>query len=308
MKILITGSNGMLAKNIVAAFKSSAAVHELIQVNRDDGDLREQSTADDIIRRAAPDLIIHTAARVGGISANIADPSGFLMDNLLIDSSVLRAASEHGVKDLLYLGSSCMYPRDYRQPLVESDILAAPLEPTNEGYAISKIAAAKYCQYASAQFGYNYKVIVPSNLYGAGDHYDLASAHLVAAALGKAHSAKVQGSKTIDVWGDGSARREFTFVGDLAQWIVDEHHNINNWPTILNVGCGIDHSVTEIYLAAMKVVELNGTLEYDLSKPTGMKQKLMDSSQAIDKFGWKPKTSLIDGMKTAYAEFTATHA
>ena len=272
---------------------------------RADGDLTDAAATRAVVARVQPDIILHTAARVGGIAANIADPSGYLMDNLLIDSSILKSAVDLGVKRFVYFGSSCMYPRNYRQPLVEGDVLAAPLEPTNEGYALSKIVAAKYCAYVSAQYGLDYRVIIPSNLYGPDDDYSLGHGHLVAAALAKVHAAKVAGTPTIDVWGEGTARREFTYVGDLADWLVSHLEDIGSWPEMMNVGFGRDHSVLEYYQAAMNVVGYQGNLVTDAGKPAGMHQKLMSSAVA-SQFGWNPQTEVIDGMRRAYARYLET--
>lgn len=302
MKVLLTGGNGMLAKSIAKEWNRLGMEGELNPITRSDVDLRDREATARLVRRQSPDVIIHTAARVGGISANIADPAGFLMDNLLLDTSLLSAATEVGIKDLVYVGSSCMYPRNYRQPLAESDILAAPLEPTNEGYALAKITAAKYCQYASQQYDLNYRVIIPSNLYGPSDHYSLESAHLVAAALAKVHRAKIQDSPSVSVWGDGTARREFTFVVDLARWIVSNLARLGDLPPLLNLGLGADYSVKEIYETAMQTVGYQGVLEFDASKPTGMRQKLMDSS-AARQFGWEPRTGLSEGMELSYQEY-----
>lgn len=304
MKVLLTGGSGMLARNISEVWEEKGSRYELVAIGRKIVDLRDRAATLNYIKQLAPDKIIHAAARVGGISANMADPSGFLLDNLLLDSSLLSAAMECEVRDFLYIGSSCMYPRNYRQPLLETDILAAPLEPTNEGYALSKITAAKFCEYASAQFGVNYKVIVPSNLYGRHDHYNSSSSHLVAAALSKVHAAKSEAAEEVVVWGTGNARREFTYVVDLATWIVDYIEALGEWPSIMNVGLGTDNTVREIYETAMSVVGYDGALTYDTSKPEGMQQKLMDSSLAYE-FGWKPKTSLLDGMTASYEHLMA---
>lgn len=302
MRVLITGGNGMLARSIAAAWRASGRSDELVSVTRADGDLRDQAAVERIVRDIRPDLVIHTAARVGGIAANIADPSGFLMDNLQLDSNVLSSSRNAGVERFIYFGSSCMYPKDYRQPLVESDVLAAPLEPTNEGYAISKIAAAKYCEYIANQYGWGYRVIIPSNLYGPGDDFSLDRGHLVAATIAKAHAAKVSGATSIDVWGDGKARREFTYVGDLASWVVRSLDRMPEWPALMNVGKGEDHSVLDYYRAALETVGYDAELVTDPSKPAGMHQKLMDSSVAT-RFGWSPDTSLRQGMANAYAGY-----
>lgn len=303
MRVLLTGGNGMLATAIRQVWPSLRPEDEIVPVTRADADLRDQAAVRELVARVEPQLVIHTAARVGGIAANVADPSGFLMQNLQIDSNLLSASVDAGVEKFLYFGSSCMYPKDYRQPLVESDVLAAPLEPTNEGYAISKIAAARFCEYVSAQFGHQYRVVIPSNLYGPHDDFSLDHGHLVAAAIAKAHRAKLEQADAIDVWGDGTARREFTYVGDLAQWVVANLDGMKDWPSLLNVGAGEDHSVLEFYRAALDVVGYDCELITDASKPAGMKQKLMDSSQATA-LGWKPSTTLNDGMRRSYDAYT----
>ncbi len=305
MRALLTGGNGMLARSIQVAWGQQRAGDELVVVTRADADLTDPVATRRLVENIQPDVVLHAAARVGGIAANIADPTGFLMDNLLIDSSVLKAARETDVAKFLYFGSSCMYPRDYRQPLVESDLLSAPLEPTNEGYALSKIVGAKYCEYVSGQYGLSYRVIIPSNLYGPNDDYSLGHAHLVAAAIAKAHSAKISGASSIEVWGDGTARREFTYVGDLANWVVMHLDEMDAWPTMMNVGYGQDYSVLDYYRAAMAVVGYECELATDPSKPAGMHQKLMTSEVATH-YGWKPQTDLLDGMRLAYHRYLET--
>lgn len=302
MKVILTGGNGMMAQNIQAAWRDSARTFELIPVTRRDADLSDSLSTLKLFKEIGADAIIHAAAKVGGIAANVANPSSFLMENIVLDSNVFNAARVVGIERLVYFGSSCMYPRDYRQPLRESDILAAPLEPTNEGYALSKIVGAKYCDYSNSEYQSNYKVLIPSNLYGPFDDYSLEHGHLVAATLRKAHEAKVMGKKEITVWGDGTARREFTYVHDIAAWIVENLHTSERWPTMMNVGCGVDYSILEFYQTALKVVGYECRLSLDLTKPTGMKQKLMDS-KISQSFGWLPKTSLFDGMTTAYRHF-----
>lgn len=307
MKVILTGGHGMMAQNIQTAWRESGQKFELVPVSRSDADLSDATATLKLFEGLGADAVIHAAAKVGGIAANIANPTSFLMDNLAIDSSVFNAAKVLGIKRLIYFGSSCMYPRNYRQPLEESDILAAPLEPTNEGYALSKIVGAKYCAYANSEYNTNYKVLIPSNLYGPFDDYSLDFGHLVAATIRKAHDAKLSGQKRIEVWGDGSARREFTYVGDVASWIVDNLHSSANWPTMMNVGCGVDYSILEYYQTALKVVDYDCQLVPDPTKPTGMRQKLMDSKISKD-FGWSPTTSLFDGMAIAYQQFLTHQA
>lgn len=302
MRVALTGGRGMLAGAIADAWAAGQPADEVRRLTREDADLTDAVATYAMLERERPDLLIHAAAKVGGIAANMADRAGFLMDNLLIDTSVLRAATRLGIRRVLYIGSSCMFPKDYRQPILESDVLAAPLEPTNEGYAIAKIAAAKYCEYVSEQFGLDYKVIIPSNLYGPGDDYAAGTSHLVAAAIAKTAAAAESGAPHVEVWGDGTARREFTYVGDVASWLVGAIGGMHHWPALLNVGAGVDHSVLEIYQAAARVTGFDGDFELQPEKPAGMHQKLMDSSLARE-WGWSPSTNLEGGMRLALAAY-----
>lgn len=302
MKVLVTGAAGMLGRALTEAWRELRKDDEFIGLTRADADLRDAGAVAGAIAQIAPDVIVHAAAHVGGIGANIAAPAEFLSDNLQMDTSVIGGALHAGVEELVYLGSSCMYPRDYRQPLVEGDILQAPLEPTNEGYAIAKIAGAKLCAYMSREHDVNYRVIIPSNLYGPHDHFGSTASHLVAAALYKAHVAKQSGYGAIDVWGDGTARREFTYVGDLAGWIAANIVHVAEWPEMMNVGLGKDYSVREFYEAALRAVDYRAELRFDPSKPAGMMRKLMDSSLA-KQHGWDPRTDIDQGMVRAYGAY-----
>lgn len=304
MKIAVTGAHGMLGSALRETWQQLRPDDEIIGISRKDVDLRDRDATRALLERVRPDALIHAAAQVGGIQANVAHPVSFLLDNLLLDTSVIGGAIDSEVTSLLYIGSSCMYPRDYRQPLVETDVLAAPLEPTNEGYAIAKIAGSKLCEYASRELGLDYRTIIPSNLYGPKDDYDSGKSHLVAAAVSKVHSAKLSGAPSVEIWGDGTARREFTYVQDLARFVVTEFPHLARWPALMNVGCGYDLTVREIYELAKETVGYEGEFTFDLSQPTGMMQKLMDSSVAKG-FGWKPSTSIPDGMAAAYAAFLA---
>lgn len=304
MKVVITGANGMLATSIREHWIAVRPHDEIVGVTRADADLRDKAATHALLARLRPDSIIHCAAKVGGIAANVANPTEFLLDNLLLDSAVIGGAIDVGIDKLVYIGSSCMYPRDYRQPLVETDILAAPLEPTNEGYAIAKIAGAKLSEYASRELGMTYRTIIPSNLYGPKDDYNSGRSHLIAAAVSKVHAAKQSGASTVEIWGDGTARREFTYVGDLAKWMVVAFGGMEQWPSVLNVGCGYDRTVTEFYELAKDVVGYTGQFVYDTTKPTGMHQKLMDSTVARS-LGWDPTTELHYGISHAYEVFLA---
>ena len=287
----------------IARLASSKPDFELILWDRSTVDLTDTNRVKELVGAAKPDAIIHTAAKVGGIHANIAHPVEFLAQNQIMDTNVLMGALSQSVPSFVYIGSSCMYPRDYRQPLVESDIMAAPLEPTNEGYALAKISGSRLASYISKEHGLNYRTIVPSNLYGPGDNFDAKSSHLVAACIAKVHDAKKTNRDTIDVWGDGLARREFTYVDDLSEWIIEALPEMSRWPDLMNLGLGKDYSVNEFYVAAMDAVDYKVELVHDLSKPTGMHQKLMDSTLAIQTCGWAPSTDIRVGMKNTYLNF-----
>lgn len=307
MKVLITGARGMLGSNLVSKLQERDG-HEVFSHSRQVGDLRDQSSFNKVLRDFRPDAVIHAAAKVGGIQANVRNPVSFLMDNLRIDTSVISASLRNEVGTLVYVGSSCMYPKDFRQPLMEEDLLAAPLEPTNEGYALAKITGAKLCEYASREEGVSYKTIVPSNLYGPGDNFDPSSSHLLASVIRKVHLAKMSDEGSISVWGSGRAKREFTYVGDVATWLSDNLKGITNLPPLLNLGNGGDHTVDEYYRVAMEVIGHDVELIHDETKPDGMMVKLMSSEIARKEFGWNPTTSLSDGISRTYQWFLKQHS
>lgn len=275
-------------------------VHQATGVTRADLNLAEPESLRDYLVVQKPDILIHAAAKVGGIQANTKDPFNFLAENLRMDSNVVQTCVNLGLQNLIYMGSSCMYPRDFRQPLRENDILAAPLEPTNEGYAIAKIAGSRLCEYASESFGLNYKTLIPSNLYGPGDNFSPESSHLVASVIRKVHEAKSETRSHLEVWGSGSARREFTFIGDLADWIHDNLGNVSKFPHRLNLGFGADYSVDDYYRSAMQVIGYEVSLVHDETKPEGMREKRLDSSIARANFGWNPKTDIREGISATY--------
>ncbi|MEN9954860.1 MAG: hypothetical protein RLZZ41_524 [Actinomycetota bacterium] len=304
MKVLITGAAGMLGSALLRTFESLEN-HDVLPLTRADLDLRSKTDFEKQLRDFTPDLVIHAAAKVGGIQANISHPVEFLADNLQMDSNIITTSLANGVENLLYIGSSCMYPRDYRQPLVEADILQAPLEPTNEGYAIAKIAGAKLCEYASRSSDVNFKTIIPSNLYGPGDNFNPGSSHLLASVIRKVHEAKLNHSNEIDVWGSGKARREFTYIYDLSEWIAGRASSLKELPPVLNVGIGVDYSINEFYQTALESIGISAELKHDLTKPEGMQSKLMDSTLARESFGWSPKTDLNTGIAKTYQWFLA---
>ena len=304
MRVLLTGGAGMLGSTLVDGWaQQRPGGRTVAQVDDVAGD-HDQLVVRALLERERPEAVVHAAAKVGGIAAKLAEPATYLLENLLLDTSVIGACIEAGVPDLLYVGTAAVYPDRYERPFVESDALSAPLEGANEGYALAKGAAARLCAFASQQYGRNYRAAVPSNLYGPHDHFGQ-SAHLVAAAIGKIHRAHLAGDPTVPVWGDGTARREFTYVCDLAGWLVDHLDSISEWPELMNVGKGEDHSVLDYYTAALAIVGYDCELVTDPSKPSGMHQKLMDSTLASG-LGWNPSTSLEDGMRESYQAYLAS--
>jgi GDP-L-fucose synthase len=295
----------MLGTSLAEQWTADRPGDEVFSIGRSDVDLTDKAATAAYLADLAPDTIVHAAAVVGGIAAKLANPTKYLLDNLLVDTSVISGAIEAGVPELLYIGSAVVYPEHHRQPLREADMLEGALEPANEGYAIAKIAGTKLCEYATTEFGLRYRVAVPSNLYGPYDHFSPTHGHLIAAALRKVHEAHVSGSPTVSVWGDGLARREFTYAPDLASWIVGQAGQLDRWPALLNLGQGIDHSITEYYEAAKAAVGYTGSFEYDTDKPSGAPQRLLDSSEARA-LGWSPTTSLADGMAGVYAAYLAS--
>ena len=291
----------MVGKNILEHWKGKA--HEIFAPSSRELNLLDRDAVCNHLEAIRPDIVIHTAGRVGGIQANIANPVDFLTKNLDMGLNVISAAASVGVPNLLNFGSSCMYPRNAENPLREEFMLKGELEPTNEGYALAKIVSAKLCEYiASEDASKNYKTIIPCNLYGRHDKYDPRHSHLIPAVIRKVDEAKTEGKKTIDVWGDGTARREFMCADDLADFVFFAIERFDVMPQNLNVGLGRDYSIIEYYKAVAQVIGFEGSFEHDLSKPIGMKQKLVDIRQLTD-FGWHFKTELVDGISKAYSYY-----
>lgn len=306
MRVLLTGGNGMLGSAILRQNSRSDGLFKIVAPGRKELDLTDYAAVHAFFRRNSFDMVIHAAAKVGGIAANVADPANYLSQNLALNLAVIEGAASSGVPHLLNIGSSCMYPKDHRQPLVEGDLLQAPLEPTNEAYALAKIVAARHCDYLSRTGKFSYRTIIPCNLYGPGDNYSPEDSHLVASIIAKTHRAKAERKSTISIWGDGSVRREFLYVEDLSEWIVSKAlGNIAGLPPYLNVGQGDDRSVEEYYRIGAEVIGYEGEFVFDSSKPSGMRQKLMDSSLARTDWGWRPNTSVHEGIASAYRAYLA---
>ena len=283
----------MVGGNI--AERARAAGWQVLAPSSKELDLRNELITYEYLKDKEVGSIIHCAARVGGIAANIAAPADFILTNLKIDSSIISAARQLKIKKFVYFGSSCMYPKDLSQPMREHQIMSAPLEPTNEGYALAKIAGAKSVESVGKQDLLDWKVVIPSNLYGPRDNFNAFTSHLVPAVIGKILDAKTNGDLNIEIWGDGKARREFTYVGDIADFIVDNFAFVQDWPSIMNIGYGTDHSIDDYYSVIGKELNFEGTFTHNLEKPVGMRQKLMDSSIA-KRYGWNPQTDLRAGI------------
>jgi GDP-L-fucose synthase len=266
-------------------------------------DLRDYTAVYAALEQFRPDMVVHTAGKVGGIQANVREPVSFLLDNLDMGRNVVWAARNLGVKQLLNLGSSCMYPRDAANPLREEAVLHGELEPTNEGYALAKVTVARLCEYIGReQPELKYKTLIPCNIYGRYDKFDPKHSHMVPAIVHKLHQAKVASAKLVDIWGDGKARREFMYAGDLADCMWSAVLKFDTLPDTMNVGLGHDLTVNEYYEVAASVVGYSGGFEHDLSKPVGMKQKLVSVERATS-WGWQAPTSLEQGLAKTYAYY-----
>lgn len=297
-KVLLTGGRGMVGKNILE--HSTTRDFDFLAPTSTDLDLRDFARTQDYFSKHAPDFVIHTAGLVGGIQANMARPVDFLVENVDLGRNVIMASRSAGVKKILNLSSSCMYPRNAENPLTEDLILKGELEPTNEGYALAKIFALRLCEYLHREdASLQYKTFIPCNLYGRFDKFDPKHSHLIPAIIHKVHLAKVNNEKTVEIWGDGTARREFMYAGDLADAILRAISNFESTPDLMNIGLGHDYSINKYYEAVAEVVGWHGEFVHDLSRPVGMKQKLV-SIERQKKWGWSANTSLEEGISKAY--------
>lgn len=299
MRILLTGASGMVGRNILEHPRAKA--HAWLSPRRSELNLLDARAVLEYIQQHQPDFIIHAAGHVGGIQANIREPVRFFVDNMDMGRNLLLAARTVGITRLLNLASSCMYPRTAPNPLREDMILAGALEPTNEGYALAKIGVTRLCQYIGREDSrFQYKTLIPCNLYGRWDKFDPSHSHMIPAVIHKLHQAKLLKLATVDIWGDGTARREFMYSGDLADCVLNAIERFDSLPALMNVGPGKDHTIEDYYHTIANIVGYRGKFTHDLSKPTGMKQKLIDASKQRQ-WGWEPATSLADGIQATYA-------
>jgi GDP-L-fucose synthase len=296
-RIFVAGHRGMVGSALVRRLQAGGYT-ELITRSRAELDLLDQRSVHDFLAREKPDYIFMAAAKVGGIQANDQYRADFLYDNLQIQNNLIQGAHLAGIQRLMFLGSSCIYPRDCPQPIREEYLLTGPLEPTNEPYALAKIAGVKLCESFNRQYGRQYVSVMPTNLYGPNDNYDLSNSHVLPALIRKAHEAKVRGDVEYVVWGSGTPKREFLYVDDLADACVHLMERDYDGP-LVNVGTGEDITIRELAETVMRVVGFKGRIVFDADKPDGTPRKLLDVSR-LSALGWQAKTLLHDGIRQAY--------
>lgn len=288
----------MCGRNILENAKSQN--FKILSPSSDELDLLNKKDILKYLKENNPDFVIHTAGLVAGIQFNIKNPVRALVDNTYIGLNLINSAKQHGVKNLINLGSSCMYPRLGKNPLAEDQILSGELEPTNEGYAISKVLSTRLCEYINKEdSSMLYKTLIPCNLYGRFDTFSLGFSHMIPAAIQKIHNASSSKSNRVEIWGDGLTRREFMSATDLADLVFYCIENFEQMPQNLNAGLGYDYSINEYYKSAATIIGYEGNFYHNLDKPVGMKQKLVDV-KLLKEFGWEHKLSLEEGLKIAY--------
>jgi len=299
-KIFIAGGHGMVGSAITRKLLT-AGYENLLTPSSVELDLRNQQAVNNFFQQHKPEYVFLAAGKVGGIYANNSYPADFIYDNLMIATNTVHAAYKYNVKKLLFLGSSCIYPKNCPQPIKEEYLLSGYLEPTNEAYAIAKIAGIKLCQYYRKQYGCNFIAAMPTNLYGPKDNYDLNNSHVLPALIRKFHEAKVFGASEVVVWGTGAPRREFLYVDDLAAACVFLMRNYSDTP-IINVGCGMDLPIKTLAELVGKVVGYSGKIIFDATKPDGTMRKLLDVAK-INDIGWQACTDLNNGIKLTYDSY-----
>jgi GDP-L-fucose synthase len=298
--IYVAGHRGLVGSALVRRLESEGVARLLLR-SRTELDLTCQSAVNSFFAAERPDIVYLAAAKVGGILANDSQPADFLRDNLAIQINVIEAARRHDVRKLLFLGSSCIYPKLAPQPMPEDCLLTGPLEPTNEWYAIAKIAGIKMCQAYRRQFGFNAISAMPTNLYGPGDNFNLRTSHVLPALIRRFHEARERGDTKVVVWGSGSPRREFLHVDDLADALVFLMKNYEG-EDIVNVGWGQDVTIRELAELVSCTVGYEGSIEFDPSKPDGTPRKLLDTRR-LTNLGWAPKIELVNGLRSTYQWF-----
>ncbi|MDB3874119.1 GDP-L-fucose synthase [Flavobacteriaceae bacterium] len=295
--VLITGASGFVGQNFISDFRVSD--YNILSPSSTDLDLLNKESVLVYLESNKPDIIINAAGKVGGILRNIKDQYSFLLENTTININLISAAKEKKIKNFINLSSSCIYPNNFDEPIKESDLLTDKLEKTNEGYALAKIIGLKMTDYISNDTDYNYKTIIPCNLFGPNDNFDINFGHMIPSVMHKIHLAKTNNDKMVTIWGDGNSRREFMYIKDLIDFIYYSIENIQKLPNFINVGVGSDYTINEYYKMISKVIGYKGNYKFDLSKPQGMKRKLVDISLLND-LGWKHKYQVEVGLEETY--------
>ena len=308
-KIYVAGHQGMVGSAILRALKNKGYTN-IIGRTHNELDLTNQAEVNQFFEQEKPAQVYLAAAKVGGIYANNTYPAEFIYDNLMVEANVIHAAWVNGVQKLLFLGSSCIYPKEASQPMQEDTLLTGKLESTNEPYAIAKIAGIKLCESYNRQYGVDYRSVMPTNLYGSGDNYHPENSHVIPALIRRFHEAKESNTKSVNIWGSGKPRREFLYVDDMAEASLFVMHldritynsNVNPMESHINVGFGSDISILELANLIKNITGFNGDVSFDVTKPDGTFQKWMNS-QLINQLGWKPKIDLEQGLIKAYDDF-----
>lgn len=302
-KIYVAGHRGLVGSALMRRLQAGG-YSNLVTRRHAELDLTDQQAVRDFYVAEKPDYVFIAAAKVGGIHANNAYPADFIYQNLMIECNLIHGAYQEGVKKLLFLGSTCIYPKLAPQPMKEEDLLTGSLESTNEPYAVAKIAGIKMCSSYNRQYGTNFMSVMPTNLYGANDNYHPQDSHVLPALIRRMHEAKMRGDKQVTAWGTGNARREFLSSDDMADACVFlmERFDAKDLDEFINIGVGYDLTIREVVELVAKVVGFNGELLFDVSKPDGAPRKLVDSSR-LAALGWKPQVALEDGLRSAYANF-----
>ena len=304
--IFVTGAGGMVGSSLVARLKASG-YDRLLTPNSAQLDLRDQAQVRNFFATQQIAYVFHLAGHIGGIGGSVAHPVEFAYENMIMAMNVIHSAYEHRVKKLLFLGSSCIYPRDCPQPMKEEYLLTGPLEPTNEGYALAKISGMKLCEYLHQQYGADFITLMPCNLYGYKDHFETKNSHVISAMLYKFHQAKIHALHEVEVWGTGEARREFLFAEDLVDAMIYfmNKYSFEDIGSFINIGSGVDYSIRELANMVREVVGYGGEIRFDKSRPDGMPRKLMDVSRAYA-LDWEARTELSKGLRLVYENYLTT--
>lgn len=305
MRILLTGSSGMVGRNFLENNKSKN--YEILKPNSSELNLLNSHEINKFFKKNNIDLVIHLAAMVGGIGSNIRNQEKYLLNNNLINTNIISASLKYKIKNFINIGSTCVYPNNLNESISESNFLKGPFEKSNEGYALAKASAISLCNFIDKKKGYNYKNLIPCNMYGKYDKFDNKKSHLIAAIIYKIHNAKKLNRKSVTIWGSGDAKREFMYVGDFVEILFKSIKAIKKIPSMTNIGPGNDLKVVEYYDIVKQVLGWEGKWKFDNSKPQGMKRKLSNNTR-MKKLGWKVNTKLVKGLKITYEDFLNFYA